>query len=223
MHSVFNAASPSVSTMAHLLKKELQSKSVDLPLSQIQAMVATMLNCPSFEALKAAEKSAKVKAKEAVTKNNIERAISCENADADADCWRLNPAVNRVYIEVGPSVVEIKRNHEGVLVDVFALKSVMGETLTSTYSFHVDALAEALKSGIDTDLIELAAKFHVEIQDDSDQPGRFVWIDKTTGEGCDASFGSVCEAFEDAMDAMLSNISAQVALAEAQEFCANQN
>lgn len=223
MHSAFNTASPSISTMAHLLKKELQSKSVDLPLSQVQAMVAAMLNYPSFEALKAAEKSAKVKAKEAVTKNNIERAISCENADADADCWRLNPAVNRVYIEVGPSVVEIKRNHEGVLVDVFALKSVMGETLTSTYSFHADAFAESLKAGIDTDLIDLAAKFDVEIQVDSDQPGLFVWIDKTTGEGCDESFGSVNEAFESAIDVMLSNISTQVAIAEANEYCANEN
>lgn len=223
MHSAFNTASPSISTMAHLLKKELQSKSVDLPLSQVQAMVAAMLNCPSFEALKAAEKSAKVKAKEANAKKNIERAMSCENADADADCWTLNPAVNRVYIEVGPSVVEIKRNHEGVIVDVFALKSVMGDTLASAYSFHADAFAEALKAGIDTDLIELAAKFQIEIQADCDQPGLFVWIDKTTGEGCDESFGSVNEAFESAIDAMLSNISTEVGIADANEYCANEN
>lgn len=221
MNSIFSSSTPSVSTMSFVLKKALSEKSIDLPLAQVQSMVASMLNFPSFEALKATEAKAKAessRAAEQATQSRRAPALRCDNPESAADCWVLEHTSSRVYIEVGPSVVEIKQSYEGMIVDVFALKSVMGDTLASTYSYHVDAFAEALKADVDTDLIELAAKFQVEIQGDYEQPAAFVWVDKTTGQGCEKSFDSVGAAFENAMDAMLSNLSGQVAIAEALEF-----
>lgn len=221
MNSIFSSSTHSVSTMSFVLKKALSEKSIDLPLAQVQSMVASMLNFPSFESLKATEAKAKAASTLEVIAPVADRkaaVLSCDNPESGADCWILEPTSNRVYIEVGPSVVHIQRNHEGVIVDVFALKSVMADTLASTYSYHVDAFTEALKADIDTDLIELAAKFHVDIQGDCDQPGLFVWIDKTTGEGCGQLFESVNAAFENAIDTMLSNLSGQVAIADALEF-----